>query len=59
MVELCDLLRRFDHDTVLIGDINMPDIEWDAGRAGAKGRLLLRTTQEEGLHQMGRFPTHI
>ncbi len=45
--------------TIVIGDINMPDIDWSAGRAGARGRLLLETTLEEDLLQMVSFVTHI
>jgi hypothetical protein len=36
-IKLCDLLPGFEHNMVLIGDINMPDIDWETGRAGAKG----------------------
>jgi hypothetical protein len=38
---LCNLLRNLDNNSILIGDINMPGIDWTAGRADAKGRELL------------------
>ncbi len=57
--EICVLLRRVDNNTIVIGDINMPDIDWSAGRAGARGRLLLETMLEEDLLQMVSFATHI
>jgi hypothetical protein len=58
-IELCDLLRGFEHNTVLIGDINMPDTDWETGRVGTKGKSLLETIQEERLHQLISYPTHI
>jgi hypothetical protein len=57
-VELCNLLRKLDSNTLVIGDINLPDIDWKEGRAGAKGRQLLETALEENLDQMVSFPTH-
>jgi hypothetical protein len=58
--ELSRLLRSLDNNTLVIGDINMPDIDWREGRAGNSGKLLLlETTQEEDLQQMVSFPTHI
>ncbi len=38
---LCNLLRNLDNNSILIGDINMPGIDWTAGRADTKGRELL------------------
>jgi hypothetical protein len=58
-VALCEILRKMDDNTILIGDINMPGIDWTKERADAKGRELLETVMEEGLQQMVSFPTHI
>ncbi len=55
---LCKLLRNLDNNSILIGDINMPGIDWAAGRADGRGRELLETMTEEGLQQMVSFPTH-
>jgi hypothetical protein len=55
---LCKLLRNLDNNSILIGDINMPGIDWAAGRADGRGRELLETVTEEGLQQMVSFPTH-
>ncbi len=30
-VELCDLLRKLDSNTIVIGDINLPNIDWKEG----------------------------
>jgi hypothetical protein len=45
-------------NTVMIGNINMPDVDWEAGRYDPKGRQLLETVLEEELQQMVSFLTH-
>jgi hypothetical protein len=57
--ELCEILRRLKDNSILIGDINMPGIDWLERRSDTKGKELLETTIEEGLHQLVSFPTHI
>jgi hypothetical protein len=56
---LCDLLKKLNNNCILIGDINMPGINWVEERADARGRELLETITEEGLQQLVSFPTHI
>jgi hypothetical protein len=56
--ELCKLLRELPRNSILIGDINLPDIDWNAGRAGPRGSALLETMKETDLEQLVRFPTH-
>ena len=55
---LCEILRTFKQNTILVGDINLPNIDWDEERSDAKGRELLETVIEEGLQQLVGFPTH-
>jgi hypothetical protein len=55
---LCDILRNLNNNSILIGDINMPNIDWVEEKIDAKGRELLETVTEEGLQQMVSFPTH-
>jgi len=59
-VELCEILRCIDKNTVIIGDFNMPGIDWTTEHSrDARGRELLETVVEEGLQQLVNFPTHI
>ena len=59
LTELCEILRGTDNNTVLIGDFNMPGIDWENAQArDARGRELLETATEEGLQQLVNFPTH-
>jgi hypothetical protein len=52
-------MRRFEPETILIGDVNLPGINWAEGRSDTKGRELLDTVMEESLYQLVSFPTHI
>jgi hypothetical protein len=47
-----------NNNSILIGDINMPNIDWVEEKTDAKGRELLETVTEEGLQQLVSFPTH-
>ena len=57
--QLLDLMRKMPRNTILIGDINVPGIDWSRNHAtGARGRELLTVVQEEYLEQLVIFPTH-
>jgi hypothetical protein len=56
---LCEILRTMDTNNVMIGDINMPGIQWEMELLDAKGRDLLETITEEGLKQLVSFPPHV
>jgi hypothetical protein len=57
--ELCNLLSSLDKNTFVIGDYNLPGINWEDGSSDSKGRPVLETAAEHGLHQMVDFATHI
>ena len=56
---LCDLLKNLDRNSIVIGDVNLPDINWLDDSSTSRGRKVLETTLEEGLAQLVDFPTHI
>jgi hypothetical protein len=59
LLELCELMRAAENNTIIIGDFNLPGIDWKNEQArDAKGKLLLETAVEEGLQQLVDFPTH-
>ena len=43
----------------MIGDINLPDINWVDGTSTSRGRRVLETILEEDLIQLVDFPTHV
>ena len=48
-----------DKNTILIGDVNLPDINWLDGTSTSRGRRILETALEEDLAQLVNFQTHI
>ena len=48
-----------DKNTILIGDVNLPDINWLDSTSTSRGRRILETALEEDLAQLVNFPTHI
>ena len=48
-----------DKNTILIGDVNLPDINWLDGTSTSRGRRILETMLEEDLAQLVNFPTHV
>ena len=57
--ELCKIMRNFDNQTILIGDVNLPEINWSDQTTAARGREVLTTAQTKNLEQLVDFPTHI
>ena len=52
-------MRNFDNQTILIGDVNLPEINWSDQTTAGRGREVLTTAQTENLEQLVDFPTHI
>ena len=44
---------------ILIGDFNFPDVDWEAGTSGARGRRFYEATQSKFMEQHVVGPTHI
>ena len=56
---LVSLLNRFKKNSIFIGDLNLPRIEWNQGLSDSKGRSVLECTDNNGQTQLITFPTHI
>ena len=56
--QLTDLIRGVEKKSVLIGDFNFPEIDWDTWTTGARSRSFLEAAEEKLLEQMVRFSTH-
>ena len=57
-VKLCELIRGLPSNSAIIGDINMPGINWKTLASDGKGRILADTVEEEGWTQHVDFSTH-
>ena len=55
--KLCKLMEETG-DCVLIGDFNLPGIDWRNERADSKGRHLLNSALENGMEQLVEGATH-
>ena len=56
--ELCKIVMEADINMLIIGDFNLPSINWRSGTADPKGRRLLEAAEEANMVQLVHFPTH-
>jgi len=56
---LIDIVRMAPKNTLLIGDFNLPDIDWEAGTSSARSRAFLETVEDRMMEQMVEFSTQI
>ena len=57
-LQLCNMMRNLEKNSIIIGDINLPCIDWNRERASSKGRPVLEAAAEENIIQLVQFPTH-
>ena len=55
---LNELIRSIKKSTIIIGDMNYPDINWHDGSSNGCGRQFLSASQDAFLSQLVDFPTH-
>jgi hypothetical protein len=57
---LVDLVRQADQNSVLLGDFNLPGIDWaEKGAASGQERKFLQACVESNLEQVVDFPTQV
>jgi hypothetical protein len=59
IVQLCEMLQHLDKNTVVLGDFNLPEINWLREESGPRGRPVLETAMEHSLTQLVEFSTHL
>ena len=59
MAALTELVRSVKRDSVLIGDFNLPDINWDTGEASARTREFKEAVDDALMEQMVDFQTQV
>jgi hypothetical protein len=58
MDKLADYVKQVEKNSVLVGDFNLPRIDWlDRVAAGGRSSQFLQACEKVGLEQMVRFPT--
>jgi len=59
MRKLVELVRTVKKDSVLIGDFNLPEVDWQTGETGRRSRDFVDAVDDDLLTQLVDFPTHI
>ena len=59
MAGLIDLMKSVRKNTIVIGDFNLPDINWSTGEAAKRSETFLEAVEDAMLVQLVEFPTHI
>ena len=57
--ELCKWVESMNGTNILIGDLNFPDIDWENGTSGSKGRDFFEATTGRFMEQHVQEPTHL
>jgi ribonuclease P/MRP protein subunit RPP40 len=55
---LCEWIRSMRGNSIIIGDFNFPDIDWQNGSAGTRGRSFFETINDKFMHQHVEAKTH-
>ena len=56
---LTELVRRTEKSSIMVGDFNLPEINWSSGQTGARSREFMGAAEEKFLEQLVDFGTHI
>ncbi len=59
MTKLIELVKTVGKESVLIGDFNLPEVDWEMGETTRRSRDLVEALDDQLLVQMVDFPTHI
>ena len=60
MEKLVELVNQTERSSILLGDFNLPVIDWTEGTAaGPAARSFLEACMESNLEQLVTFPTHV
>ena len=57
--KLAEYLQKAEKNSILIGDFNLPDIDWRGGTAKGKSREFLDAMEESDMTQLVEFVTHV
>ncbi len=60
MDALVELVRKTDENSVIVGDFNLPGIDWERGTAtGRRWTQFLEACEDAGLEQLVTFQTQV
>ena len=56
---LCELVKSAEKNSIMIGDFNLPNIDWSCGESTNREAKFITTLQDHFMEQLVDFPTHI
>jgi endonuclease/exonuclease/phosphatase family metal-dependent hydrolase len=59
MAELAQLVRTADKNSVIIGDFNLPEIDWERGTTAARSRDFVEAVEDSLMEQLVSFSTQV
>jgi hypothetical protein len=59
MTKLAELIAKAGKHSILIGDFNLPGVDWTTGHCRANERQVVETVENKLMAQLVDFPTHI
>ena len=59
MTGLVDIIQQAGPNSILVGDFNLPGIDWRQGTANGKAKDFLAAVQEKFMEQLVEFPTQV
>ncbi len=59
LVRLAELIRGAPKNSMLIGDFNLPEVNWEAPVPGGRARPVLEAMEEQLMSQQVLFPTQV
>jgi hypothetical protein len=58
LISLYNLIEKMPQNSIILGDFNLPGLNWEENIATGQGRRLLDVATDNGLVQLVKFPTH-
>jgi len=59
MSGLVELIKTVERNSIIIGDFNLPEVDWSTGETSTRARDLVEAVENSLMIQMVDFPTHI
>ena len=59
LTKLAELIRRAEKDCIIIGDFNLPQLDWKAGTARGHGMVVMDAVEDALMSQMVDFSTQV
>lgn len=59
ITELTEMVKKAERRSVIIGDFNLPEMDWEKGTARGRTAGLLEAVEDSFMDQLVNFPTQV